>query len=103
MSTGNDSGHDSGIAQNNDDSDSYTVNHLSEADAEAAVDAFEARVDRIEAGEANEVTASGTVFLEDEIHDIVSDGPTVYLVDGEPLAEWLDGRVEETRVDADAE
>jgi hypothetical protein len=80
----------------------YSVHHVAEAEAERAVDRFRRKVDRIEAGEANDVTASGPVYLHDSLHEVLH-GPDVYLVDGQPLDEWLGGRVEETRVEVDAD
>ena len=78
----------------------YTVHHVPEPAAERAVDRFRRKVERLERGDTNDVATSGVVYLEDSLHE-VTDGPGMFLVDGEPLDEWLDGRLDETTVRTD--
>jgi len=81
-----------------DEPNSYTVHHITEAAAERAVERFEAKADAIEAG-ADDVAASGAVFIQDALLDEATDA--TYLIDGQPLGEWLGGRVDRMKVTAD--
>jgi len=80
------------------ESNSYTVHHITEADAERAVERFEEKAAAIEAG-ADDVAASGAVFLQDALLDEATEA--AFLVDGEPLGSWLNGRVDRMKVPAD--
>lgn len=85
-----------------DERNGYAVYHLPEAAAERAVERFKRKAARIEAG-ADDVAASGTVYLQDTLHDEASDGPVTFLIDGEPLGSWLNGRVDRMKIEADDE
>jgi hypothetical protein len=75
--------------------DSYTVHHRSAAAAERAVEQFNDRAERVEAGEDAGIM-SGELHIEDALlHEV---GEATFLVDGEPLDHYLAGRISSHRI-----
>jgi len=73
----------------------YTVHHIPESAAERAVDRFNRKAALLDEGE--DVAASGTLYVFDTLLDEVDD-TAVFLVDGEPAGEWLNGRIDRMKV-----